>query len=58
MTTIQKALLWAAAILVAAIVATATGLSDAASFGVIAGLSGAAVGSIYGGRSSRAGCLP
>lgn len=48
-----KALLWASAILVAAWVSRANDLSDGAAFGILAGLSGAAVGSLYGLRSNR-----
>ncbi len=57
MNNIQKALLWAAAILFAAIMAKTSGLSDGASFGIIAGLSGAAWGAFNGGCSSSRKCL-
>ena len=46
-----KALIWAAIIIGAALLAKSQGLSDSASFGVIAGLCGASIGSLYGGRS-------
>ncbi|WFL78516.1 hypothetical protein P7228_05470 [Altererythrobacter arenosus] len=49
-----KALAWAALIIGAALLAKAQGLSDAASFGIVAGLSGAAVGSL---RSRVGGCI-
>lgn len=48
MNTKTVALLWAAIIIAAAFLSAANGLSDSASFGIIAGLSGAAYGSIIG----------
>lgn len=42
-----KALAWAGIIILAAIISSGTGLSDGASFGIIAGLTGAAWGSIH-----------
>lgn len=56
MNQIRKSLLWAAAILAAAWISSANGLSDGAAFGVVAGLSAAALGSILGGTRCRAGC--
>lgn len=52
MNTTGKALIWAAAIIAAAVFMHAQGMSDSASFGVIAGLSGAAWGSL----NSEVGC--
>ena len=46
MVNIWKSLAWAGVIIAAAVVMQAHGMSDSASFGVIAGLSGAAVGSL------------
>ncbi len=57
MSTVQKSLLWAAAILGATFVSVSNGMSDGAVFGVIAGLSGAAVSSIYRGKRSCGACL-
>ena len=51
-----KGLGWAGLIIGAALIATANGASDGAAFGIIAGLSGAAVGSLYGRRRCGAGC--
>jgi len=53
---ILKALGWAGLIIAAASVANANGASDSAAFGIIAGLTGAAVGSLYGRRQYGAGC--
>ena len=50
MTTVQKAIMWAAAILVAAYASTEMGLSTEASFGLTMGLVGAAWASIESGR--------
>ncbi|MGB3471726.1 MAG: hypothetical protein WBA51_12970 [Erythrobacter sp.] len=52
MTAITKALIWAAIIIAAALFASASDLSSGASFGIIAGLSGAAWGTLQ----SKAGC--
>ena len=46
MTRILMAMAWAAFILGSAIWARSQGLSDGASFGIIAGLSGAAIGTM------------
>ncbi len=46
MSNIEKSLLWAGAILGVALLAKAYGLNDAATFGLIAAMSGAAIGSI------------
>lgn len=51
-----QALLWAAAIIAAALIANTYGLSDGASVGIISGLSGAAWGSLQM-DSSCGGCL-
>jgi hypothetical protein len=48
MSIMLKGLVWAGLILAAAFVANANGVSGGAAFGIIAGLSGAAVGSLYG----------
>ncbi|UAB78566.1 hypothetical protein INR77_02180 [Erythrobacter sp. SCSIO 43205] len=50
MTHVQKAMLWAAAILVAAYCASEMGLTTGASFGITMGLVGAAWASIEAGR--------
>ena len=52
-------LLWAAAILGAAWISTANGLSDGAAIAVVMGLSGAALASINGTRpcGGRSGCV-
>ncbi len=52
---ILKGLGWAGFIIGAAYVANANGVSEGAAFGIIAGLSGAAVGSLYGRRRCGAG---
>jgi len=52
MTATTKAIIWAAIIIAAAFVARASDLSGGAYFGIIAGLSGAAWGTLQ----SRAGC--
>lgn len=52
MNTTGKAVIWAAGIITAAIFTQSLGMSDAASFGVIAGISGAALGAL----NSRVGC--
>lgn len=51
MSRILHSLVWASAILLAALVCAANGVSDAASFGIVAGLSGAAIGALSNGRS-------
>lgn len=52
MTTTGKAVIWAAGIIAAAIFMQAQGMSANASFGVIAGLTGAAWASL----NAKAGC--
>ncbi len=52
-----KALIWAAVIIGAALAANANGLSDSASFGIVAGLTGAAWGSIQSRGGCGTGCL-
>ncbi|MBO6609518.1 hypothetical protein [Altererythrobacter sp.] len=52
-----KTLIWAAIIIGAAFVANSQGLSDGASYGLIAGLTGAAWGSIQSRNVCGAGCL-
>ena len=47
-----KAILWAGAIITAALISVGLGLSDGASLGVIGGLSGAAWGSL----SAKSAC--
>ena len=51
MTTTMKALIWAAIIIATAAYSKATGLSDAASFAMTMGLSGAALASLNLGRN-------
>ena len=52
-----KALLWAAIMIGAAIASRFTDLSDGARFGSIAGLSGAAWGSLHGDTACGRGCV-
>ena len=52
-----KALIWAAVIIGAALLGSLSGLSDSASFGVVAGLTGAAWASIHADGSCARGCL-
>ena len=56
MSTRSLALIWAVNIIVAAVVANRLGLNDGASLGLILGLTGAAIGSIYSVRGAR--CAP
>ena len=59
MQTTTQSLIWASAIIAAAIFCNWVGMSEGASFGVIAGLSGAAYGSIIAGsRSCQKVCRP
>ena len=53
---ILKGLVWASLIIGAALVAATYGVSEGASFGIIAGLSGAAIGSLYGRYRCGMGC--
>ena len=57
MTVRVKALLWAAIIIAAAIIMNMQGMSDSASFGVVMGLSGAALGALNSEVGCRRGCL-
>lgn len=57
MSTRAKALIWAAIIIGAAFVANAQGLNDGASYGLIAGLTGAAWGTIHSRSRRGMGCL-
>lgn len=57
MSNLVKALAWASIIIVAAIFSASQGLSDGASFGIIAGLSGAAWGSLQADAGCSRGCL-
>lgn len=58
MNTNTKALLWAAIIIAAALMASGLDLSASASFGLVAGLTGAAWGSVSSGSAScTGGCL-
>ena len=57
MSNVGKALLWAAVIIAAAIFMQAQGMNDGASFGVIAGLSGAAWASLNAETGCRRSCL-
>ena len=49
---VLQSLIWASAIIIAALVCVSNGVSDAASFGIVMGLSGAAIGSL----NSDLGC--
>ncbi|MEP0189506.1 MAG: hypothetical protein ABJP70_02480 [Erythrobacter sp.] len=54
---ILAALIWAAIIMASAFCLNSFGLSQGASFGITAGLAGAAFGSIYGGnKACKTGC--
>jgi uncharacterized protein YfiM (DUF2279 family) len=53
---ILKALGWAGLIIAGASFANANGVSESAAFGIIAGVTGAAVGSLYGHRQCGAEC--
>jgi hypothetical protein len=53
---ILKGLVWASLIIGAALVAATNGVSEGASSGIIAGLSGAAIGSLYGRHRCGTGC--
>jgi hypothetical protein len=57
MSNIGKALLWAAGIIAAAVFMQGQGMSDGASFGVIAGLSGAAWASLNAETGCARNCL-
>ncbi|WP_185960197.1 hypothetical protein [Erythrobacter insulae] len=57
MTTQSKALLWASTIISAALLSVGLGFSDAASYGIVSGLSGAAFGHLYTGTNCLRGCL-
>ncbi|MFU7526967.1 hypothetical protein [Qipengyuania sp. ASV99] len=57
MNNILKALAWAGVILASAFVMQAQGMSDSASLGVVAGLSGAAMGSLNSDFSCGRRCL-
>ena len=56
MTKRTVAILWVGIIILGAIISSGMGLSDGASFGIIAGLTGAAWGSLYPHKSCRQGC--
>jgi hypothetical protein len=51
MTTRNKSFLWAAIIVSGALISVGMGLTDGASFGIICGLSGVALGSLSSGDS-------
>lgn len=53
MKTVYEALWWAAFVLIVAWMMKSSGASDAAAFGVVAGLSGAAVGSLSARRTKK-----
>ena len=53
----SKALLWAAIIILAAILSVSMGLNNGAAFGVIGGLSGAAWGSLQADGACGRECL-
>ena len=50
-------LIWAGAILAAALISAANDLSDGATFGIIMGLTGAAWSSLYADTPCGRGCL-
>lgn len=54
---IVHSLLWASAILFTAIISSSTGMSDAASFSLIAGLTGIAWGALQTNRGCARPCL-
>ena len=56
MTNRAKAVTWAVIIIAAAFLTQSQGLSDAASYGVIAGLTGAAWGTVHSRRRCGRGC--
>lgn len=56
MSNTAKSLIWASIILGTAVLANAQGLSDAASLGLIAGLTGAAFGSLSQSRRCSQAC--
>ena len=57
MTARSKALIWAAIIIAAALICSGMGLSNAASFGMVSGLTGAAWGSLSSDISCGRSCL-
>lgn len=57
MTRVQTALLWASVIIAAAIIMSAINLSDAASFAVVTGLTGAAWAALGSDYECSKGCL-
>ena len=56
MTKTSQAILWAAIIIGAALIIAALDLGTGASFGVIGGLSGAALGSLHSNIDSKRDC--
>ncbi|MBV7258721.1 hypothetical protein [Erythrobacter crassostreae] len=57
MTRNTQALIWAAIIIAAALICVSYGLNNAASFGIVSGLSGAAWGSLQADSPCVRGCL-
>ncbi|MHA7820753.1 MAG: hypothetical protein ACX930_13995 [Erythrobacter sp.] len=53
MSRMNQSLIWAGVIIAAALLCVSQGLSDGASFGIIAGLTGAAVGAVRSGGGGR-----
>ena len=58
MSRILHSLVWATAIIAAALIASANGLSESASLGIVLGLSGAALGALSSGGGCRRRCAP
>ena len=56
MSRIIHSLIWAGAIIAAAVIATSNGLSDNASFGIVMGISGAALGALSTGTGCARRC--
>lgn len=56
MNRILHSLVWATVIITAALICAAQGMSDGASFGIIAGLTGAAWGALQSSSGCRRGC--
>ncbi|MBD2843072.1 hypothetical protein [Erythrobacter rubeus] len=57
MSKILQSLIWAGAIIAAALFCVSNGVSDSASFGIVMGLSGAAWGSLQGEMGCGRRCL-
>ncbi len=57
MSEVSKALIWAGIMIIAALLASSSNMSDSASFALIAGLTGAAWGSIHSEAACGRNCL-